>query len=1023
MAEFSFFLMSVAQLLAAEPPPISSVQTQPTSWGRFLVYAFLGLGLFLGSAGLGLEIALWQDSAPLIWPPAGIGVVLVLRGGWRYLSVVVLGAALVRLFEGGDALSAAVYAGAYALMTALVCLALLRLAKFDGAMERMSDVLAFMAFGVILGPIISAGLTTWDLTRTIDLRAVPVGQLLSVRWLSDALGVLVIGPISLVWYSRTRINWRNTQAVEVLVWLALLILFGAMIFRNWAPTDTLRYPLELAMFPLMAWAAIRFGQRGATTGILIVAMMAVWELRDVIGPNATHTITQPPGYLWLFVGVLASTSLFLAAVLTEHQNREDEVRINEERLRAFIQAMPDLAFLISEYGRYLEVFVPKKSIFADRASLLRNKTLGEIYPGALAEDFAEVIEEVLRTREVCVYRYAMDYKGRQHWFEARVAPMEAIEGQPRSVIWVAYDISESHAANEALRRRDSLLRAVTEAEASLLKSTDFAAGRRTALRRLSDGVEAAVIGLYEAPDAASDRWVLHDAWSAEEVGIELPTLLRGMDFGVGFDQLRRGENLILEGSQAQPPALAERLADHSGVKGLWMPVYAGEHFWGAMLFLRTERQGAWEASEEVILHSFTTSFGGFVASKQIEDALIQAKAQADAANSAKSEFLAMMSHEIRTPMNAILGFTDILSQTGVSGDQAEYLKIINRSGKDLLELINNILDFSKLESAPIELERVPFRIETTVMEVLEILLIKARDKKLELSYSIDDPTPGVFLGDPLRVRQILLNLVSNAVKFTQIGSVTVHLKVSASEDGRWRLAFAVKDTGIGIPQSALETLFEAFTQVDSSTTREYGGTGLGLTICRRLSESMDGQIRVETEVGKGSNFLVEIVLPMADLEREAETDARPDELDRSFASMHPLRLLLVEDDAINTRLSLEVLRRLGYAPDHAHDGRTAAELLRGGVYEAVILDIQMRQMDGLELTRAVRAGSWGEAARGVHIVALTALASREDAERCAEAGVDQFLSKPFAMRDFKHCLAQAWESVRARTGVDPEEIA
>jgi PAS domain S-box-containing protein len=1010
--------MTLAFTSAEEERLPLETATPPVTWWAFLGRAFVALLLFLGAAGLGLEMALWQESAPLIWPPAGIGLVLVMRGGWRYLGVVALGSILIRLFEGGDSFSAINYAIAYSLMTAISALALQKIAKFEHAMERMVDVLAFFTFAVILAPLLSATITTWDLRRFDTLSRTPLVQLFSVRWLSDALGMLVMAPISLVWYSRTRINWRNTQAVEVLIWLAMLVLFGAMIFRNWAPTDTLRYPLELSMFPLMAWAAIRFGQRGATTGILIVAMMAVWELRDVIGPDATNTITQPPGYLWLFVGVLASTALFLAAVLTEHKNREDEVRINEERLRAFIQAMPDLAFLISETGTYLEVFVPKQSIFAERASLLRNKNLSEIYPNTLTREFARVIREVLSSHEVQVYRYPMDYKGAVHWFEARVAPMEAIEGQPRSVIWVAYDITKSHQANEALRERDRLLQAVTEAEATLLRSTDYDVGRAQALRILGDGIGLDGIALFAIADReGGDRMPLTDEWKREGVELTFPPKLKPEEFGEGLYRLREGGTVSMYTLKEHPATLRDAMGE-TPANSLWAPVFSSENFWGVFLFLRQGEGKRWSESDRVILNSFATSFGGFIASKEIEDALKRAKTQADAANSAKSEFLAMMSHEIRTPMNAILGFTDILAQTLSNRDQLEYLKIISRSGKDLLELINNILDFSKLESTPIELESVPFRIETTVMEVLEIMLMKAREKQIELTYEIEDETSGVFLGDPLRVRQILLNLVSNAVKFTSEGKVSVHLRTVENPDGRWRLEFRVEDTGIGIPESALGTLFQAFTQVDSSTTREYGGTGLGLTICKRLSETMDGGISVESEVDVGSTFHVHIVLPMAVTYDEVVGEGRTEQLKTDFAEKYPLHILLVEDDTVNTQLGLEVLGRLGYHADHAPDGGRALEMVRAGGYDVLLLDVQMGHIDGLELTRMIRRGEGGEAARSTFLIALTALARKEDEERCLAAGVDYFLSKPFALSGFKNALIAAYQSCH---DADPAE--
>jgi len=446
---------------------------------------------------------------------------------------------------------------------------------------------------------------------------------------------------------------------------------------------------------------------------------------------------------------------------------------------------------------------------------------------------------------------------------------------------------------------------------------------------------------------------------------------------------------------------------------LWLPVFSTDSFWGVLLFARGSSSEPWKESDRVILTSFANSFGGFQTSQQIEEALVLAKQQADAANSAKSEFLAMMSHEIRTPMNAILGFADILAQSSLNVEQADYLKIINRSGKDLLELINNILDFSKLESAPIDLEETPFRIETTVMEVLEIMLMKARQKGLELTYEINDPSDGVYRGDPMRMRQILLNLVSNAVKFTERGKVTVEVTSTPTEEGIYVLRFAVIDTGIGIPENALDQLFDAFTQVDSSTTREYGGTGLGLTICKRLAEAMRGRVWVESKLGEGSVFHVEVRLPPASMfgNAGAASALSDDVLEASFAQEHPLRILLAEDDNANSRLALEILNRLGYQPDHAADGASAARLFAERDYDLAVLDVQMTHLDGLVLTRMLRAGDFGTDRADIYVIALTAKVSDDDEEACRCAGANCFLAKPFTLAAFKSELLTAYQSL------------
>jgi signal transduction histidine kinase/HPt (histidine-containing phosphotransfer) domain-containing protein/ActR/RegA family two-component response regulator len=383
-------------------------------------------------------------------------------------------------------------------------------------------------------------------------------------------------------------------------------------------------------------------------------------------------------------------------------------------------------------------------------------------------------------------------------------------------------------------------------------------------------------------------------------------------------------------------------------------------------------------------------------------ALEEAKEGALAASRAKSEFLANMSHEIRTPMNGVIGMTALLAETPLTATQKSYVDTIQASGTALLALINDILDFSKMESARVEIERAPFRLATVVEESLEIVAPLAARQGLALHREVAAGMPEALVGDFARTRQVLLNLLGNAVKFTPRGEVRVAVSARTLSDGRVEAHFAVTDTGIGIPREELGRLFVAFQQLDGSLARKHGGTGLGLAISKSLTELMGGEIWAESTAGKGSTFHFTIVgeAAAAPLRRAV----LPDRGDRSGAR-HPLRILVAEDHPLNRQVMLGLLEHLGYGADIAGNGGEALEALARQGYDVVLMDVQMPEMDGLETTRRIRRQL--PADRQPRIFALTAHAMSGDRERCLEAGMDGYLSKPVQIADLAAVLAAA----------------
>ncbi|MGZ8433965.1 MAG: PAS domain S-box protein [Candidatus Binatia bacterium] len=900
---------------------------------------------------LGSWLAAVDPNATVVWPPTGFALAAVLLLGQRVWPAILCGDVLLNVTSIGSFETSLGIAAGNTVEALVGAWLASRFANGGSAFDRASDVVKFVAL---------AGLTSTVIGATFGVTSLSLGGFARwddylVLWATWSLGHLtsnlVIAPLILVWTVTPLPHWQPRSAIDAVFLSLPVLVVGQMVFGAWVSSDSKSDPIVfLCILPLFL-AALRFGQHGAVTATYAMAASAIWGTLHGFGPFALADANELIFLLQTFLATIAGATLVLTAVLSEHKR-------TEELFHLVVESVPNGLMMIDHNGLVVLANPQMERMFGYSSQELLGQPVETLIVGGYRDQHLGHREEFFtdpKVRSMGAGRdlFGLRKDGSEFPVEIGLNPINTPEGA--QVLASVIDITERRAYESRLQHSEERFRSMIE------------------------NVKDHAIYMLD-PEGRVLTW---------NQGAQRTRGYRDHEIiGKPYDELFPAEDRAAGRAQELlATALAEGQCETEG----WRARKDGSKFWASTIITAVR-----DAHGKLI--GFSNVTRDLTRWKRIEDELTLAKEEADAANQAKSDFLANISHEIRTPMAGVIGMSGLLCDTELTAKQREYCEIIRGSGESLLTIINELLDFSKIESGMLELEIIDFDLRSAMKEFVELFVREADDKGIELINFIHPDVPANLRGDPGRLRQILSNLVGNALKFTTKGEVAVWVEVVEQNQNSINLRFAVNDTGIGIAKDKIDKLFNAFTQADSSITRKYGGTGLGLAISKKFVDLMGGQIGVSSEEGRGSSFWFTVELEKGHLTEPAR---------QIHVELSRMRMLIVDDSSTHRALLESYLSSLGIASQSAADATFALKLLRasaqrGELPDLVLLDSSLPGTNAPEWARAIRREN---GLSRLKLLLMTTASQRFDLGVYDNGGIDGFLTKPIGLAPLIECLA------------------